>query len=354
MQNGSHEIASGMAEPQVDGAMASAANGTGYIAGIDIGGTNLRLALADMAGTVMAKWTSSTAGVRGPEAVVSLVRCGVDEMLQRVSAPRGALNAVAAGAPGITDVDSGIVIATSYLMGWRNVPLRALLESELGAPTMVDNDINLAAVGEHWLGAAQQARDFVFIGIGTGIGASIVLNGAPYRGSGWAAGEIGYMLVPGAPELLRNHGEPGALENIIGGEGIRARWQSLWKHEKTTLPRDLAATQIFDHALDGDALARSVLEQAARMLAATIYNVHLILNCPLFVLGGGVGVHPALHSATDEMLTRFNMRGQPRLMTSALGTDAQVMGALRQALDLANAVRNPGQGRVDPISALRC
>lgn len=340
MRNTLHDIASGTAQQRDLGTTAiqsdaSAANNTGYVAGVDIGGTNLRLVLADMAGSVMAKWSSSTVDVRGPEAVVALVRNGVRDMLREVRASQSALQAVAAGAPGVTDVDSGVVIATSYLMGWRNVPLRTLLEDALDAPAAVDNDINLAAMGEHWRGAAQGIRDFVFIGIGTGIGACIVLNGAPVRGHGWAAGEIGYMLVPGTPEVHRTPGDPGALESIIGGEGVKAQWHGLWQPEKTSLPIDLKATEIFDHALAGDAMAKSVLDRTARMLADAIYNVHLILNCPLFVLGGGVGVHPALCNATEEMLTRLSTRGQPRLTTSALGTDAQSMGALRQALDVA-------------------
>jgi len=307
----------------------------GYVVGIDIGGTNVRLALADMAGAVTAKWSSSTVGVRGADSVIRLISGGVEWLLRQVSAPRHALNAIAAGAPGITDVDAGIVIATSYLMGWRDVPLRALLEAALNAPAMVDNDVNLAAVGETWAGAAKGARDFVFIGIGTGVGASIVLNGSPYRGAGWAAGEIGYMLVPGAPEAQGDRGEPGALESIIGGEGIKAQWQQLCRGDHTALPKDLTATQIFDHALDGDSLAQSVLQRTARMLSHAIYNMNVVLNCPLFVLGGGVGVHPALRSSTENMLAKLNMRGQPQLKTSALGPDAQVMGALRQALDLA-------------------
>jgi glucokinase len=178
-------------------------------------------------------------------------------------------------------------------------------------------------------------RDFVFIGIGTGVGASIVLNGAPFRGAGWAAGEIGYMLVPGTPEVHGKPGEPGALERVIGGEGIKTQWHNIWDHEKTALPADLTATQIFDHALAGDPLAESVLELTARMLSHTIYDIGLLLNCPLFVLGGGVGVHPALRSTTERMLTRLNMRGQPRLTTSALGVDAQIMGAIREALNVA-------------------
>lgn len=316
----------------------------GYVAGIDIGGTNLRLALADMAGTVVARWSSSIVGVRDPHAVIALINEGIRELLAKLSVPRSALHAVAAGAPGITNVESGVVIATSYLMGWRDIPLRALLEGALGAPAVVDNDVNLAAIGEHWVGAAKGVQDFVFIGIGTGVGAGIMLSGAPFRGSSWGAGEIGYMLVPEIQEFQSRPGEPGGLESVIGGDGIKAQWQRIWRSDKTSAPNDLVATQIFDRALAGDALAQSILEQTARMLSHAVYNINLVLNCPLFVLGGGVGVHRGLCNATEEMLNRLKMSGQPKLTTSALGADAQQMGALRLALDLAG-IRKKGAVR---------
>ena len=338
MQNRLQEATSGMTQRRTHNSISVNQNSTatediGYVVGIDLGATNLRLALADMAGVVIAKWGSSTVGVRDPHAVIKLVKNGVEALLEQVSAPRHALKAVAAGAPGITDVDAGIVIATSYLLGWRDVPLRALLEDAFNAPAAVDNDVNLAALGEGWTGAAKAARDFVFLAIGTGIGASVILNGSSYRGKDWSAGEIGYMLVPGTPTVPGNHGEPGALESIIGGEGIKTQWQKLWSANSTALPKDLTATQIFDHALAGDSLAKTILEQTARMLSYAIYNIALVLNCPLFVLGGGVGMHPALCDETQKMLGQLNMRSEPQLMRSALGTDAQLMGALRLALD---------------------
>jgi glucokinase len=174
---------------------------TGYVVGADIGGTSLRLALAGMDGEVVGKWKVSTAGIRDPEAVVRLIHEGVEDLLQQKALSRSLLRAVAAGAPGITNVDEGIVVATSYLMGWRDVGLRALLEASLGVPAAVENDVNTAAIAESKMGAAQGIRDFVFLAIGTGIGAGIVLNGRLFHGMNWSAGEIGYMLVP------RNFGE---------------------------------------------------------------------------------------------------------------------------------------------------
>ena len=253
----------------------------GYVVGADIGGTSLRLALAGMNGEVLAKWKVSTAGIRDPEVVVRLIHEGVEDLLQQKLLSRSSLRAVAAGAPGVTDVDEGVVLATSYLMGWRDVPLRALLEASLGVPAAVENDVNTAAIAESKIGAAKGIRDFVFLAVGTGIGAGIVLNGRLFHGMNWSAGEIGYMLVPGTSVNPVETGEPGALESIVGGEGIKAQWQSIWREDRTPLPRDLVATQIFDHALAGEALAQTVLQRSAQTLAYAIYNLAVVLNCPL-------------------------------------------------------------------------
>jgi glucokinase len=309
----------------------------GYVVGVDVGGTNLRLALADMSGTILAKWSSSTVALRGPEAVIQLVCSGAKSMLQEVAVPLDALRSIAIGVPGVTDVDNGIVIATSYLMGWRDVPLRALVEKEMNVAVAVDNDVNMAAIAEQWAGSAKDARDFVFLAIGTGIGAGIVLNGKLYRGSSWAAGEIGYMLVPGAPEVPANSDQPGALESMIGGEGIKAQWQKLWSAEETALPAEFNATQIFDRALDGNPHAQALLRQSATMLAQAIYNISLVLNCPLFVLGGTVGMHSALRDVAQKILDQWIVPGSPRLVRSTLGADAQLFGSVRAALETAHA-----------------
>jgi glucokinase len=306
-----------------------------YVIGADIGGTRLRLALADSEGSIVGRWAASTVGADGAANVVRLVREGVDALLRAASLPPDSLCAIAAGAPGITNTESGVVIATSYLMGWRDVPLRKLLEDEFGVPASVDNDVNLAAIGEHRAGAAQGVSDFVFLAIGTGVGAGIVLNGRLHRGTNWGAGEIGYMLVPGASEAPVGRSSPGALEGIVGGEGIKTQWQSRWSAKLTTLPRDATATQIFDHALQSNSFAQEALQLASRTLAYAIYNTSLILNSSLFVLGGTIGIHPAFCDATRLVLYEQRADIQVEVIPSALGADAQLMGAIFLALDTA-------------------
>jgi glucokinase len=302
-----------------------------YFLGVDIGGTNLRLALADADGTILARTSTTTTNVRDAHLVVAKIRESVDHLLQQAGIARKAAAAIGVGAPGITNAQTGVVIATSYLMGWRDVPLKAMLEEQLGIPAAVDNDVNLAALGESFYGAAKDARDFVFLALGTGIGAGIILNGELFQGSNWTAGEVGYMLVPGVPEMSVDIGKPGALESIAGGEGLRTQWQSLWSADKTTLPQNLTATQIFDGALNGDALANSVLNRAAQVLAYTIFDITLILNTPLFVLGGSVGLHAALLERTQAVVDAHARRLRPHLVLSSLGADAQLMGTIRLA-----------------------
>jgi glucokinase len=311
-----------------------------YVIGADIGGTNLRLALANLTGELQATWSISTVGVNEPQAVVGLIRQGVESLLRESHLPQTSLCAIAVGAPGITNSEQGIVIATSYLMGWRDVPLRDLLEAEFGIPAVVDNDVNMAAIGEHCAGVAQGISDFVFLAVGTGIGAGIMLNGQLLHGKAWTAGEIGYMLVPGVPEAQVERGKPGALESLVGGEGIKALWQRGWSEESSAVSKEASATEIFDAALAGDALAQQVLHLASRTLAYAIYNISLILNCPLFVLGGSVGLHPALGDGVRAVLEQRRARVQPKLISSTLGTQAQLTGAIHLALETAKSGRS--------------
>ncbi|MDT7811844.1 MAG: hypothetical protein QOJ42_1760 [Acidobacteriaceae bacterium] len=302
-----------------------------YLIGVDIGGTNLRVAFADMEGKILARTSTTTTDVCDAHLIITKIRQCVDQLLQDAGVAREAVAAIGAGAPGVTNAETGIVIATSYLLGWRDIPLKAMLEEALSVPAAVDNDVNLAALGESFFGAAAGVPNFVFLAVGTGVGAGIVLKDELFQGSAWTAGEVGYMLVPGAPQEPVELGKPGALESVVGGEGLRLQWLSLWNPEKTKLPENLTATQVFDGAIAGDALAYSVLDRAAHALACTIFNITLVLNTPLFVLGGSVGLHPALRDRTQKLVDAHARLLRPEIVLSSLGSEAQLMGAIRLA-----------------------
>jgi glucokinase len=135
----------------------------GLVAGVDIGGSNLRVALADVHGNVLGRWNTSTEATSSPEMVIAQIERGVDRLLRQTSSSHRSLLSVAAGAPGVTDPRAGVVLATSYLKGWKDVPLRQLLESTMGVCAAIENDVRMAALGEHWMGAARGLDDFVFL-----------------------------------------------------------------------------------------------------------------------------------------------------------------------------------------------
>jgi glucokinase len=300
------------------------------VVGVDIGGSNLRVALANLRGTVLGKWSASTKETSSPEMVIAQIGRGIDSLLKESSASRSSLAAIAAGTPGITDREAGVVVATSYLRGWKDVPFQSLLESAFHIPAAVENDVRMAALGEHWMGVARGIPNFVFLAIGTGIAAGIFANGSLIRGANCTAGEVGYMYVPGASEQVAQRGTPGSLESTIGGDGIRQQWEAA----KASAHSDhLTATEIFDLALTGDPLAKVILARSGQLLAYAVYNISVVVNASLFVLGGGVGMNGALRDATEAVLKRYSEPAQPKLIISSLGQDAQLIGAIRLALD---------------------
>jgi glucokinase len=304
----------------------------GLVAGVDIGATNLRVALSDLQGKVLGRWKTSTEKTSSPDMVIARIEEGINYLLQQSSVSHGSLVAVAAGAPGITDPNNGVVLATSYLKGWRDVPLSRLLEVKLGVPAAIENDVRMAALGEHWMGAARGADDFVFLAIGTGIAAGVFANGKLIHGTHCSAGEVGYMHVPHTPEGPAKPGAPGSLESVIGGDGIREQWSNACGDEN---PQNVTATEIYARANNGDPLAKRVLDHSAQVLAYAIYNISLVLDSALFVLGGGIGVSAPLCDATNRILECYNDPARPQVVISRLGTDAQLMGAIRLALTTA-------------------
>lgn len=308
---------------------------SGYVAAVDVGGTNLRLVIADMAGAIVGKWTSSTVDASSPAKVVHLIQRGVHHIVQETDIRVDALLAISAGVAGVTDSKQGVVLLTSYLGGWKDVPLGKMLSDSLGVPAVIENDVRLGAVGERWKGSARGLDNFVFLAIGTGIAAGICVNRELLHGPGFAAGEVGYLVVPGTAEEGVQAGNPGALESAIGGEGIKSQWRQLTQRMHGEAMGDLNATDIFDRAQAGDENARRVLESTAKILAQAVYNISVVLNCTHFILGGGVGTNEILRDAAENVLKTYTEPAQPKLCLSSLGPDAQLIGAVRLALDAA-------------------
>ena len=307
----------------------------GYVAGVDIGGTRLRMMLTDLNGKLLSQWAHQfTEEQRTPEGVCCLINEGLKLLCDEAGCSVRKVLHLTAGAPGITNVDSGVVLSAPNLKNWNDVPLRAMLEKETGVSVLVENDTNLAAVGEYWRGAARGVGNFVFIAIGTGIGSGIFLQDNLHRGANWSAGEIGYLGVFGLPSEPLHFRSMGQLESHIGGHGLEREWLRLLdQHGRSGDPilSRLRATEVFDLAAEGDRLAAEVVEFAAKILAYCISSLALVLDPELVILGGGIGSHDELRKVTEKYLEQ-NEFARPRLHSSALGTQAQLHGAVSLSL----------------------
>jgi len=309
----------------------------GYVAGADIGGTRLRMMLADLSGTSLTQWSHVLRDrQKTPAAVCALVEEGLKEMCEASGVSASRVLHLTAGAPGITDVTAGVVLSAPNLTSWNNVPLRSMLQMRLAIPVIVENDTNLAAVGEHLCGAAREVKDFVFLALGTGLGAGIFINGHLHHGANWSAGEVGYFGVEGKAREPMRIREAGQLEGVIGGGGIEARWQKTISQRKPKPAPDLLglrATQILDLAAGGDPAARDVATKTASLLADAIADIALLLNPQIVILGGGVGSHPELCRLTRSMIERHELASGLVIRSSALGTQAQLRGAVSTSVE---------------------
>jgi glucokinase len=312
----------------------------GYVIGTDIGRSVLRVGLADLSGALVGRWIVETDARNAPERVAELVMKGVQELQTRHDIPNEKVLAIAASVPGITDPRSGIVISVpNFSRRWDSAPLRQILERRSGFTAAIENDVNLAALGENWCGTARNVKDFVFLSIGTGVGAGIFVDGHLYHGSDWTAGEIAYLYVPGTEETPVALRRRGPLESVIGSKGIERFWKTICRPRPGRSPglrSQLDAIKILDLASKEIPEARVVLNQTARILADAITNVCVILNSSVVVLGGRIGTHPALFEATCRIVER-NEFSRPRLAVSSLGREAQLHGAVWLALTIADA-----------------
>ncbi len=306
----------------------------GYVAGMDIGEGRIHLSIANLAGDVVGECHAELGEETWPMAVVERIvssLCGLRESL-RLPAKR--LLAVGVAAPGITDVAAGVVVSVPTMQGWENVPLGRLLSEGLHAPVIVENDVNIAALGEHSYGLARGESNFAFVHIGRGVGAGLIIGGQIHHGPEWTAGEIGYLPVPGCSVQAVRKSQMGALESAIGSRGVERRWRE-WGGEA-----NVCAVEIFDRALEGDRLARRILDHVSECVATVCSYLSLILNCSLIVFGGELGMHPALLQSTSVRLEEHDF-AHPRLAVTQLGTNAENRGALNVALQAADAALPP-------------
>jgi len=294
-----------------------------FVLGIDIGGTKLHIALADLQGNVVAENIEPTTG-DGGAAVVAQIGRMADALLIEAKVPRQRLRGAVMGSPGIVDPASGAIVIAPNIAGLDSLDVRGALRTRLGVDVAIENDVNLAAIGEHWRGNSRKSQNFCFIAVGTGIGMGIFADGQLIRGARGAAGEIAYLPLGGDPFDARGH-RLGTLETSAASAGIAERYVGLGGTPGFTV------REIFD-ALETDEAARVTVDEAGRVIATALLAVHSVLDPEIVILGGSIGARPELKLRIENHLERC-MRQPVKIELSALGTRATLLGAIGGAID---------------------
>ncbi|HLA08765.1 MAG TPA: ROK family protein [Anaerolineales bacterium] len=304
----------------------------GAVIGIDLGGTKLYGALANIGGEILGEVYKSQHASSGEESF-ALVIDMVQSLIQLTNEKQQKLLGIAVGAPGITHVKAGVVEWAPSL-SWRDFPLKQRIADRFHLPVVVDNDVNLAVLGEQWFGAGKGVNNLVLLAIGTGMGAGIVIDGVIYRGHTESAGEVGYFL-PGINALGQRYDQFGAMESIVSGTGIAERAKRSLYGSRTEVELEaLTASDVFDAARKGESWAVQIVDETADYLSMVIGDIATFLDPELVVLSGGVS------NSTDllipPILTRLDgvIQHIPRLEVSTLGAKATAMGAISLILHL--------------------
>jgi glucokinase len=297
------------------------------VVGIDIGGTKTALMVWDRhRERILAKDTVTTPTEIGPDAFVEGLVQKILALIARANRTQADLVAIGVAVPGLVDAANGKVIEAGNLAGWIDYPLRDRLQEHFPVAIGIEQDANAAALGEQWRGAAMGQRDFVFLALGTGIGAGIMLNGQLHRGAHHAAGEVGNFVV-GREYLGQERNGQGNLAHLIGGRTLRARAEEATGEE-------VSAADAIAPSADNPQLAQ-VAEDVIDYMAITVIGISSLLDPPLIVLGGGTAqagydlVTPVRDRAAQELAR------MPVIIPATLGSEAQLYGAIFSAITCA-------------------
>jgi glucokinase len=285
------------------------------LAGIDLGGTQVRVALARSDGNLIASIKTKTPQLGSPQAMVDWAAAEIDKHRGREK-----VRSIAIGAPGPIDIKRGVLVNPPNLP-WRNVPLAAMLSRATGAAVHLANDADMAGLGEFHHGAGRGTRNMVYITWSTGVGGGLIIDGELRRGGHGTAGEIGHMIIdPNGP--LDSCGQRGCLEVFCGGANLARETGH-------------SAAELFAAAARGDKGARMVVERSARYMGMALISLTNAIDPEMFVMGGGVTrswalVEPTmietLHSSPFIKPAR-----RPRLRRARLGDRAGQVGAVEWA-----------------------
>ncbi len=311
------------------------------IIGVDVGGTKIAAAGVDGQGNIRGRVHSPT-DVSSPEITVRSIAEAIEAAIAASGSSPGGITAVGLGLPGKVDPERGIGIL-SVNLGWRDVPIKTMLEEDLGIPCFIENDVKVAALGESRYGAGKGVRNMVYLTIGTGIGAGVIIEGKIYRGSTGMAGEIGHAIVERSGPRCRC-GTRGCLEAVAAGPAIAALATSAIQAGSETPLREVAkankggvtAEMVCQAAMQGDLVAREIFEEIGTYIGLGVHMLIMLYDPELVVLGGGVTeagdlllnpVRRELKRLATWSYVAKEMLKPEMVRLTALGTDVGILGA---------------------------
>ena len=298
-----------------------------YVLGLDLGARFLRGAVCDLAGAVRARQDVELRGADADGALQAITTLR-ESLVAAAALPVERIDGIVLGVPGVIDAETSTLHLTSpNIPGLEGRAFGVELGDLLGIDVTLENDVNLAAVGERWAGVARGVDDFAFLSVGTGMGMGLVLGGELHRGNHGAAGEVDWALAGLAEDVDPSADGVAALAERVAPAGSAG----------TSLAPPYDARAIFAAARRGDPLGRTVVDEVARRIAAHITPIAAVADPALVVLGGGLGANGDLLLTPVRRLLAAWIPYPPRIEISSLGEAAVLMGALavglRSALD---------------------
>ena len=300
----------------------------GFVLGLDIGHKYVRGALADLAGSVLARASARSRASSGRGRVAELIRLA-DELCGEAGVARADLTQTVIGSPGVYDPRRNSMALTGGLPGWNRPAVLAELRAAFGPSLVVENDVDAAALAERAHGHGREADSFAFVSVGSGIGMGLVVGGRLHRGRHGAAGEIAFMPLSGGQGAdAQDARRRGPMEAAASAPAVvRAA-------RRAGLRGPVSARRVFEAAAAGDERAAAVVADEAQLVARALCCVVTIVDPELIVLGGGIGQAPGFAAAVTAELAQI-APVLPEVRVSALGSEAVVHGCLAAGAELA-------------------
>ncbi|QHW31954.1 ROK family glucokinase [Paenibacillus rhizovicinus] len=304
------------------------------VVGVDIGGTSIKVGICNIEGELLHTYEGPTEVEKGSDVVCENIAAYARLIVEQSTFEWDQVEGVGIGIAGFLDIPRGFVHKSVNLF-FDNVPLKDILEEKLGKKVLVNNDANVAALGEAWAGAGRGISDCVCYTLGTGVGGGVIINGKIVEGSKGMAGELGHMaIVPDLEAIQCNCGNKGCLETVSSATGIiRMAKDAVERGDRTSLSfvENIMAKDVIDAAKAGDEVAARIVNRAAFYLGKSMATVSVVLNPQRFIIGGGVSkageflfeqIREVFRKAAPDMA-----QVGVEIVPAILGNDAGVVGA---------------------------